>query len=277
MTIIKSEIQFVNNSAQTIVNPGMPSGILFLHGFLGDAKEFRDIGRDFEKTHTVIYADLPGHGSHQITSQCATFESIVEDYAQLLSKQRTKDWHVVGYSMGGRLALFLACKWPQLIQRMTLISASPGLESVRERTRRIYSDRHLANKLRRGSMREILGEWYRQPLFEFYRRSAKFAETLLRRQSGNPIQLASALDVMGLGKQPSLWGELTKLKMPTELICGERDLKFCQIANRMRQANPSLNVTHVAQCGHVVHLEAVNLVKARLKHVDSRLEKRKRV
>lgn len=266
-----------------IVNPGQRQGVIFLHGFLGDKDEFKHIGRELEKSHTVVYVDLPGHGENLMASrECPSFHDVaagiartIQAHSSVFSKSGKTSWHVVGYSLGGRLALYIACHWPELVNRLTLISASPGLTSPRDRQARIASDRLLARKLHHTSMREFLSYWYRQPLFGSVMNHPRFYPNLRRRLNNSPKQMALALIAMSLGTQPHLWDELHKLKMPIEVICGALDEKFCAIGRSMVARNPQIRLTVVAQAGHVVHWESAHVLKARVCNVENRMEERK--
>lgn len=180
-------------------------------------------------------------------------------------------WHVVGYSMGGRIALHLARCYPDLISQLTLISASPGLEHAQERRARIIADRALAQRMRRTTMREFLTYWYKQPLFSSFKAHPSFRRLLRRRALQDPMEQAHILETLGTGNLPSLWHEMPKFRVPIHLICGESDLKFCSIANRMLSLNTQIDLTVVAKAGHVVHWESPRAVIERISHVEYRM------
>jgi 2-succinyl-6-hydroxy-2,4-cyclohexadiene-1-carboxylate synthase len=254
------------------VNSGARRGILFLHGFLGDKDEFRPIGRAFERSHTVAYADLPGHGSSRISANSVeTFESIAQRLVQILKTQSCR-WHVVGYSLGGRLALYLGCKRPDLVKRLTLLSTSPGIENTTERLARKHADYQLAKAIGRNSLRTFLGHWYRQPLFREIRRHPRFASLLQRRLQGDVLQIQLALKALSVGTQPSLWSEVKKLRSLAAIVCGERDEKFVRIARQMAERNRQMHLEVVAQASHVVHWEAPQRVIEVMQNVENRME-----
>lgn len=60
---------------------------------------------------------------------------------------------------------------------------------------------------------------------------------------------------MGTGVQPSLWSQLPTLTMPTLLLAGALDPKFCTIAEQMAQQLPNATLTIVPAAGHTIHLE----------------------
>jgi 2-succinyl-6-hydroxy-2,4-cyclohexadiene-1-carboxylate synthase len=282
-----------------VVNPGQKRGILFLHGFLGDENEFKHIGRNFERTHSVVYASLssvspkgfvmPAKAGIQsrTTGEIRNSREAIAVLLEARLQQRPSialdasfrwhdklprtQWHLVGYSMGGRIALQLACRWPHLIHRLTLISASPGLETARERRARFLADDLLANQMRRTSMRDFLAFWYRQPLFRQFRAHPRFQELFTRRLQHDPHEMADTLLSYSTGTLPPLWERLAHLTIPTEFICGEQDAKFCDIGRRLTKLNPQIQLRVVANVGHVVHWEAPNAVTQGIIHVENRM------
>jgi 2-succinyl-6-hydroxy-2,4-cyclohexadiene-1-carboxylate synthase len=164
---------------------------------------------------------------------------------------------MVGYSMGGRLALYLALRYPERCAGLFLESASPGLESAGEQAARRAADESKAKRLASGDLRAFLRDWYRQPLFA----SLAQDEILLRqtteaRRRNDPGELARSLRGMGTGSQPSLWGELESLSMPALAVAGGLDEKYAGISSRMRSINPRIRSTVVPGAGHTVHAEA---------------------
>lgn len=70
---------------------------------------------------------------------------------------------LAGYSMGGRIALYLALRFPNLFRKTVIISASPGLKTEEERQTRKESDERLALNIEEN-FESFLREWYSQPL-----------------------------------------------------------------------------------------------------------------
>ena len=164
---------------------------------------------------------------------------------------------VVGYSMGGRLALYLALRHPGRCAALFLESASPGLEDAAERGARRRSDAETAARLESGDFEMFLRAWYSQPLFaSLARREGLVEETIGARRGNDPAELARALRGMGTGAQPSLWEELPGLVAPTLAVAGELDEKFVGISRRMAGASPNARAAVVPGAGHNVHDEA---------------------
>ncbi len=164
---------------------------------------------------------------------------------------------IAGYSMGGRLALYLALRHPGRCSGLFLESASPGLESAVERAVRRAADEELARRLESRGFEEFLEGWYRQPLFSSLARDQELLRrTIEARRRNDPEELARALRGMGTGAQPSLWGELPGLVVPALAVAGELDEKFVAVARRMTGATPNVRAAVVSGAGHNVRAEA---------------------
>jgi len=211
-----------------------------------------------EGRHRCIAVDLPGHGtSTGLPPGAYTIEGATRSLLGLLDDLGLERPVISGYSMGGRLALYLALRHPDRCAGLFLESASPGLEDARERAARRTADEEKATRLEGGDFKGFLRDWYRQPLFA----SLAQDEVLLRRaiedkMRNDPAELAKSLRGMGTGGQPSLWGELPGLRVPALAVAGELDGKFVGISRRMASLDPSIRVAVVPGAGHNVHAEA---------------------
>ena len=164
---------------------------------------------------------------------------------------------VAGYSMGGRLALYLALRYPERCAGLFLESASPGLESASERAARRAADESKAERLESGDFEAFLRDWYGQPLFAPLARDKDLLYRIIEaRRRNNPGELARSLRGMGTGSQPSLWEELEGLAVPALAIAGELYERYAGILSRMARINPRLESVLVPEAGHTVHAEA---------------------
>jgi 2-succinyl-6-hydroxy-2,4-cyclohexadiene-1-carboxylate synthase len=164
----------------------------------------------------------------------------------------------VGYSMGGRLCLQLALDRPEVVERLVLVSASPGIADDADRAARRTADELLAASIERDGVDAFLERWVAQPLFATLPRDrAGIAE----RSAGNTVaSLSHQLRVLGQGAQPSNWDRLARLAAPTLLVVGALDTKYVDIAHRMAAAIPDARVEVIADAGHACHLEQPDTV-----------------
>jgi 2-succinyl-6-hydroxy-2,4-cyclohexadiene-1-carboxylate synthase len=230
--------------------------ILFLHGFLGDRHEFQPISNQLTNEYQCLSIDLPGHGETQVTEDSDYgMESTARAIIAALDQLQISRCFLVGYSMGGRLALYLTLRFPDRFTGTVLESASPGLKTDVERVERSRRDWQLADELESVDITEFLQKWYEQPLFSSLVRSPGFAAMLERRRWNRSGELAKSLRYLGTGAQPSLWAELGRNRVPLLLLVGEWDQKFVAINGEMGSLCASAQLQVVEECGHNVHFE----------------------
>lgn len=204
--------------------------LVFLHGFLGTKEDWNAVRSFFSETSFAI--DLPGHGKAPFSEQFTL------PFSQKI--------HLVGYSMGGRLAVSFANANPEKIATLTLISTFTGKATPN----RVESDQIWAQKILH-SFDDFLKEWYDQPIF------AGFTPDLTMRKQQNPTSLAQTLLHYSPAKFPLI---------PPKNACyvvGERDVKY-------RKLYP--NAIIVPNAGHMVHIEQpeaiANIIKKRIYDLD---------
>ena len=240
---------------------GQKKSVLFLHGFMGCKEDWKDVGDSLGDTFRVLTVDLPGHGSTQSVEPDVSFgmENTARELIELLDSLNMYRCHVVGYSMGGRLALYLGIRYPNRVDRLVLESASPGLAEPAARDERRQQDRELEHKLETVSFSRFLEDWYAQPLFSMLKRHPQFPDLLQRRMRNRPTELAKSLRQMGTGAQPSLWESLKSLRQPTLFVAGNKDIKFREIAVEMADRCPTGRAVIIENSGHAVHFEQPKL------------------
>ncbi len=234
--------------------------LVLLHGFTGSAASWEPLLNDLARSDLRIIAlDLLGHGQSEAPEdpQRYSIEHCQADIIGLLEKLGIKQGEAIllGYSMGGRIALY--CAFSYYFRALILESASPGLATVAERAQRRANDEALAELIEREGIEAFIAYWEQLPLFASQRnlpiecRNAQRAQRLNNRAHG----LANSLRGVGTAVQPSLYQCLPELTLPVLLITGELDSKFCTIGQRMAQQLPQAQLQIVPDAGHTVHLE----------------------
>lgn len=233
--------------------------LLLLHGFTGGLANWAPVIARLQSGHRLITLDLPGHGRSDAPPDPAAYAmpAVSRHVAALLDHLGYEDVHLLGYSMGGRLALYLALHYPQRWRSLVLESASPGLATAAERHSRIAADNTLADFIEQHGIEAFVDRWEALPLFTSQEKlpdATQEAHRALRLQN-SPQGLANSLRGMGAGAQPSLWQRLDELVLPTLLIAGSLDHKFVNIARQMAQHVTHAQLQIVPDAGHTVHLE----------------------
>jgi 2-succinyl-6-hydroxy-2,4-cyclohexadiene-1-carboxylate synthase len=231
--------------------------ILLLHGFMGSSHDFDLIISSLSDRFCFLCVDLPGHGQTKVlgSEKYYTMPNTALALIKLLDKNKIDRVVLLGYSMGGRLALYLTINFPNYFSKVILESASPGLNTIQERELRIAKDRQLATELETENFALFLKKWYDNSLFSSFREHPDFNRTIERRLNNNPLELARSLRNMSTGMQPSLWDKLDRVQIPLLLIVGELDRKFVAINRTINNLCPNCELKIIERTGHNLHLE----------------------
>jgi 2-succinyl-6-hydroxy-2,4-cyclohexadiene-1-carboxylate synthase len=237
---------------------GEGPALLLLHGFTGDVstwEAFLDTWSQFR----LLRVDIIGHGKSDSPPDAAryTMEHAVADLLAVLDHLGFEQTAVLGYSMGGRLALHLALAAPQRISALLLESASPGIEDPAGREARRRSDAALADDIERDGMEAFVARWEAQPLFASQARLPAAVLERQRRQrlSQNPRGLANSLRGMGAGSQDFLLPRLGVLAIRSFFLAGALDERYVTEATRLAATVPGATLQIIPDAGHATHLE----------------------
>jgi len=236
--------------------------LILLHGFCGHPRSWDRTVAHVKRPRTIAAPYLPGHAGSNVP--LVSFDQVIDQLAADLRSSSLWPAHVVGYSLGGRLACALVTTHPELVYAATLISTHFGLQSDAERAARRAQDERWIGMLRRDGLEKFVDAWQGQPLFAS---QAELAPELLDGQrsvrlSHSAQGLARALKVLGLAEMPDYAQALSRVGVPVTLVVGERDQKFLALARTMveRLARGQLRVIFAS--GHNPLLEAPEALAA---------------
>jgi len=233
----------------------MPAELILVHGFTQTGRSWQPVLHALGGRYRALAPDLPGHGDFA-ARRPASFAACDAYLGALAGDRRIT---LAGYSLGGRVALHAGLSLGDRVERLVLISASPGLANASERGARAAADAALADRIEAIGLDAFVREWGAQPLFAGMPRGiAELAEADRMRNTAEG--LAAALRGLGTGVMPSLWNRLEELTVAVDLVVGERDLKFRAIAERMQAALPDARLHVVPSAGHAVQLEVPGAV-----------------
>ncbi len=249
----------LNDILLHIKTTGAGRPLVLLHGFTGAGASWAEHVPALARGRRVVAPDLIGHGASAAPEDPARYrmEPCVTDLLALLDALDAPQIDLLGYSMGGRVALSLACAAPGRVGRLVLESASPGLADAGERAARAASDNALADSIERAGLAGFVERWEALPLFASQQRLPEDVRAALRAQRlrSNPRGLANSLRGMGTGQMPPLWDMLPALRMPVLLLAGELDTKYRDLARLMAGRLPDARLEIVPGAGHAIHLE----------------------
>jgi 2-succinyl-6-hydroxy-2,4-cyclohexadiene-1-carboxylate synthase len=249
----------LNDITLYIEQSGAGRPLLLLHGFTGSAATWAPFLERLRPQFRALVPDLVGHGRSDAPpdSERYSIERCVADLLAILDMLQVERADVLGYSMGGRVALHLACAARERVGALVLESSSPGIADAAERAARIAADEALAESIERDGLSAFVERWERLPLFASQAGLPHELRARLRAQRllNNPRGLANSLRGMGAGRQAPLWEQLAALDIPTLLIAGELDTKYRALAGQMQALLPNARAVVIPAAGHAVHLE----------------------
>ena len=244
--------------------------LVWLHGFLGSLAEWQPVAASLAH-FSHLFVDLPGHGG-SAPLQAQNFAQVNAWLAETLNSYNIRNHWLIGYSLGGRVAINFACQQRKSgLLGLIVEGAHPGLRLVCERQARLAADRRWAQRFRQAPLHEVLAQWYRQPVFASLSESERVALVALRSRN-HPQALAAMLEATSLGHQPDLRAPLSELQRPFHFLCGEKDLKFAALAAEL--AAPRHLITAAGHNAHRENPQAVARCIAEILHHSSSVNTR---
>lgn len=247
--------------------------VLFLHGLMGTPDSWQPIAERLSYPGRLAAEHLPGHGPEP--RHHATFDSACEALATRVQSERP---HVVGYSLGGRLALSLACRFPHCVRSVFAVGAHPGIDDSKERLERQNWETSLSDTLVSEGLQRLVEDWERLPMWGTQSRLSK--AVLARQKDGrlshNARSIAWAIQTLGTGSMPALWPDLETLQIPVTVVAGTEDQKLSQLNRRVLASSARVTLEQVQGVGHNVGLEAPDelsrLISLHLERSESGLQ-----
>jgi 2-succinyl-6-hydroxy-2,4-cyclohexadiene-1-carboxylate synthase len=249
----------INGVRYGVREAGQGPALVLLHGFTGSSLSWEKHVTYLARTRRVIAVDALGHGETDAPASPERYGiwPATRDLLALLDALDARDVALLGYSMGGRLALHTAVAAPERFRALILESASPGIRDAVQRAARVREDEALAASIQQRGVAAFVAYWEALPLFASQASLPASVRDDLRalRLANRPPALANSLRGMGAGTVPPLWERLHELRMPTLLIAGALDGKYARVAEEMASLLPNTVLSIAADAGHTVHLE----------------------
>jgi 2-succinyl-6-hydroxy-2,4-cyclohexadiene-1-carboxylate synthase len=211
--------------------------VLFIPGFMQPAAAWAPVAERLDPPTTLL-----DHREHSFEGR---LDEIAAAGAQAL---------LVGYSLGGRLALRAALRDPGRYAGLVTVGVTAGIEEAAERAARGEADERLASWIEAAPIEDIVAVWERQPLF------ADQSDALVERQrpgrlAQDPAGLARLLRTAGQGVLEPVWSDLLTFELPLLAIAGGRDEGYVSAAKKIADTAPNAKVRIVENAGHAAQLQ----------------------
>jgi 2-succinyl-6-hydroxy-2,4-cyclohexadiene-1-carboxylate synthase len=231
--------------------------VTLLHGFTQSGRSWREVIGKMLPGWKWIVPDLRGHGDTQVSKGgTCSMDACTQDLLKLWDALDVEKSHLVGYSMGGRLALHVAARRPARVLSVLTIGAHAGLEED-ARQGRIRGDDALASRIEKDGIEAFVNYWGSLPMFAgLERRGPNYvAEVRAERLRNHVAGLACSLRGMGAGTMQPLWDDLARVDFPCTFVAGQLDHGYVASARRLATTVPNGRFEIVPRAGHAVHQE----------------------
>ncbi len=250
--------------------------ILLLHGYTGSSNDWNFLIPSLKKNYNIITLDFIGHGKSDspVNPDLYTIQSLVSHIDKLKDKLKLNRLILLGYSMGGRIALSYAAAFPDKVYSLIIESTTWGLKDESLRKRRITEDEKVAEFILTNDLEKFVDLWMNKDIFKSQKALPK---TLLENIKKSKLQndsngLANSLRGSGTGKMPPLHNLIKNIRVPVLQITGQLDVKFTNINLEMKKIFPNPRHEIISGAGHNVHLEKpdkyINVINDFLKDIN---------
>jgi len=222
--------------------------IFCIHGNFQTAKVWQPL----EESMKAGFSDLEMITEDLCAKQFQSFDNWTDDFCGRVKAQANGEKSILlGYSLGGRLALHACLSRPDLWKSAIVVGADPGLESEEEKKLQLARDRNWAERLKREPLEKLVDEWDAQPVFGGIENQAP-------RNLGemDPQKISQQFLIFSKGIQRNLAPKLAELKnLPILFVSGEKDQKYQVIGEKLAKSFSVINAQVIADAGHRVPWE----------------------
>jgi len=233
--------------------------IICLHGFSENLSTWKFLELE---GYQLILIDFIGHGKSDkpFLSKYYSLKVMIKHLNKLIYQLGLKKYSMLGYSMGGRIALAYALTYSNEIDKLILESASYGECELINRLKRRSSDLNLAQNIIENGIEWFNEYWSNLSIFKSQRKLPKtiIDDIRKRRLLNEAHALSNTLLCTGQGIFPCLKNKVVNLSMPVLYISGEYDEKYKKIGNDFEKLSKNVKHKTINGVGHNTHIEDHN-------------------
>jgi 3-oxoadipate enol-lactonase len=215
--------------------------VLFLHGIRGNRRNWLPQIEVFSERFTAAAWDARGYGDSDDYDGPLQFDDFARDVLRVVDFLGTDKAHVVGLSMGSRIARNVALRYPGRLHTLTLVSTTPGFDALSaDEVRRFVTERKTSTP---ETVRRLLGSRAPPGAFDELTESL----SLLHEESYRKTLEASVAQDRG--------APLEQIRVPTLVIAGDEDHVYPPaLARDVARRIPGARLVMVEGAGHLVNL-----------------------
>ena len=229
---------------------GSGSPLILVHGLGMDQAMWDPQIREFSQNYQVIVYDLRGHGQSESPDHPYTIDLLADDLDQFLHFLGLKKAVILGLSLGGRILLRFALKFPQEVRAMILADAQS--ETLPENAERF---RKLAQVARQEGMARSAEIFFSLPSLQGLarRKPDRLEKERKRFLQASPIGLANCC--LAIAEMKPMNDQLPAIQAPTLALAGEEDEQYLPYLDLYLQRIPRCTKMLIPQANHMSNLE----------------------
>lgn len=248
---------------------GKGDPIVFLHGFGLDSRMWKPQIEALASSYRAIWYDLRGFGRSSLPP--ASSYAHEDDLNALLQHLDAAPAHIVGLSMGGRMALRFALAYPQSVR--SLVLADSALDGHAWSADWLMRWNELCQASTEGCLAEVRRQWLEHPLFASAREQPACASLLARVIQDYSCWHWCNRDTART-PAPAIAKRLDEIRAPALVITGSRDIEdFQAIGKTLASGLPNARQVVIKGAGHMVNLEAAQEFNAELQKFWTQLDR----
>ncbi|MEX0322478.1 MAG: alpha/beta fold hydrolase [Puniceicoccaceae bacterium] len=253
--------------------PGKPD-VLLLHGLLGSSRNWQGVGNKLSRYCNVAALDQRNHGTSPHHSSM-TYPSLVADVVAWLDAMEIGQIHLVGHSMGGKVCMYLACRYPERVSSLTVVDIAPRAYPPRWEKEFAAMQRMPVQHFTRRSEAE---DWLKEEVRDWAFR--KFLVSNLEREEAGGFRWIVNLDILQAAL-PNLFHQVPddgqRYAGPVLYMRGSESRFVTEGDYAMIRAFfPAVQLKTIPEAGHNVHFDQADLfvqsLQNHIRAVDQRPE-----
>ena len=216
--------------------------VLFLHGIRGNRRNWAGQVEFFSQRFKAAAWDARGYGDSDDYDGPLQFEYFTGDVMRVAEHFKAAKLHLIGLSMGGRIARNVALRAPERVQSLVLISTNPGFDAMSpESVKRFITERRNATP---QTLRRLLGS---KPNHAAYQELLDSVSRIHEMSYQKTLEASVAQDRAA---------PIEQIRVPTLVVAGEEDTVYPpELAREMAQRIPGAELLMFERTGHLANLE----------------------
>ncbi|MEO9482942.1 MAG: alpha/beta fold hydrolase [Ekhidna sp.] len=231
---------------------GSGSPLIIMHGVFGSSDNWQTLGKVFAENFKVYLVDLRNHGNSPHSDEF-DYDVMVEDVVELMEDEGISQAHILGHSMGGKVAMHLATQHADLVDKLMVVDIAPKYYAPHHQ--QIFEGFHSVD-LEKLQNRKEADDQMAQVIANFGVRQF-ILKNLNRKQDGtfnwklNLEVIEAAIEKVGEGIEGAVGFDGTALF----IAGGKSDYLVSQDHELIRSLFPNAEIVTVDGAGHWVHAE----------------------